>query len=68
MAASSEDSASEVRQATTRITLPGTSFVPLACALGLVIAFVGLANWWVIFAVGAAIFVVALLRWINQMS
>lgn len=56
------------REAATRITLPGTSFVPLACALGLVIAFVGLANWWAIFAVGAAIFVVALLRWLDQLT
>lgn len=56
------------RERAAPIALPGTSFVPLACALGLVIAIVGLVNSWVIFAVGAAVFGVALLRWIDQIS
>jgi hypothetical protein len=51
---------------TEEIHLPEPSYLPAVLALGLTIAIVGVIKSWVIVAIGAIIFLVALIRWIRQ--
>ena len=48
------------------IHLPGPSFLPVLVALGATIALVGVVLNWVVFGLGLAIMVVAIVRWIVQ--
>lgn len=48
------------------IHLPGPSYLPVLVALGTMIALVGVVINWVLFAIGAAITLVAILRWVGQ--
>jgi hypothetical protein len=48
------------------IHLPGPSAVPVVNALGITIALVGLTLSWPFVAVGAAIFLCSLVRWIGD--
>jgi len=56
----------DVPPAGEEIHLPGPSLVPVVNALGLSIALVGLALSWLLVAVGVAIFVLSLVRWIRD--
>lgn len=49
-----------------QIHLPGPSYLPAWTALGITIALVGVLMTWVIFAIGAAITLVAVIRWIRE--
>ena len=47
------------------IRLPGPSLLPLASAVGITIALVGLIwSWWIV-AAGGAIFLISAVRWIR---
>jgi hypothetical protein len=48
------------------IHLPGPSYLPVATALGLTIAIVGVVLSWVIVAIGVVIAVIAIVRWIGE--
>ena len=48
------------------IHLPGPSYLPALVALGTTIALVGVVLNWVVFAIGVAITVVAIVRWVVQ--
>lgn len=48
------------------IHLPGPSYLPVLVAFGTMIALVGVVLNWVVFGIGAAITVVAILRWVGQ--
>jgi hypothetical protein len=51
---------------TEEIHLPDPSYLPVVLALGVTIIVVGVIKSWVIVAIGAIIFLVALIRWIRQ--
>jgi len=53
-------------QPTEEIHLPEPSFLPVVVAFGLTIGIVGVVFTWVMVAIGALIFLVALTRWIRQ--
>lgn len=48
------------------IHLPGPSFLPVIVAAGTAIALVGVVLNWVVFGLGVAITVIAILRWVGQ--
>ncbi len=48
------------------IHLPGPSYLPVIVAAGITIALVGVVLNWVLFGIGVAITVVAILRWVGQ--
>jgi hypothetical protein len=48
------------------IHLPGPSYLPVATALGLTIAIVGVVLSWLIVAIGLVIAVIAIVRWIGE--
>lgn len=48
------------------IHLPDPSYLPVIVAAGTTIALVGVVLNWVIFGIGAAITVVAIVRWVGQ--
>ena len=48
------------------IHLPGPTLVPMANALGITLAVVGLTISWLMVAVGVAIFLVSTVRWIRE--
>jgi Cytochrome c oxidase subunit IV len=48
------------------VHLPGPSYLPVATALGLTIAIVGVVLSWVIMAIGVVIAVIAIVRWIGE--
>ncbi|HYI35948.1 MAG TPA: cytochrome c oxidase subunit 4 [Thermoleophilaceae bacterium] len=48
------------------IHLPGPSYLPVLVAFGATIALVGVVLNWVIFGMGVAIMVVAIVRWVAQ--
>jgi len=48
------------------IHLPGPSYLPALVALGATIALVGVVLNWVVFGIGLAITVVAIVRWVVQ--
>lgn len=47
-----------------RIHLPGPSFLPVVTAVGITFALVGVVISWIVFAIGALVTVVAILRWV----
>ena len=49
-----------------QLHLPGPSYLPALVALGTTIALVGVVLAWALFAIGMAILVVALVRWIRE--
>jgi hypothetical protein len=48
------------------IHLPGPSFLPVIVAAGITIALVGVVLNWVVFGIGLAITVVAIVRWARE--
>jgi type IV secretory pathway TrbD component len=48
------------------IHLPGPSFLPVIVAAGTAIALVGVVLNWVVFGLGVAITLIAILRWVGQ--
>ncbi len=48
------------------IHLPGPSYLPVLVAFGTTIALVGVVLNWVVFGLGIAIMVVAIIRWVAQ--
>jgi Cytochrome c oxidase subunit IV len=52
--------------ATEEIHLPDPSYLPVVLAFGLSIAIIGVVFTWVMVAIGALIFLIALVRWIGQ--
>lgn len=56
----------EVPPAGEAIHLPGPSFLPVIVAAGTTIAVVGVVLSWVMFGIGLAITVVAILRWARE--
>lgn len=49
-----------------QIHLPGPSYIPVALAFGVTIAVVGVVLSWAVFAIGMIIFLVCLIRWIQD--
>ena len=49
-----------------QVHLPGASYLPAWTAFGITIALVGVILSWVIVAIGAAIAVVAIWKWIGE--
>lgn len=64
MAAESQDQ--PVPEISEQIHLPGPSYIPVALAFGVTIAVVGVVLSWAIFAMGMIIFLVCLIRWIQD--
>jgi hypothetical protein len=56
----------EIPAPTEEVHLPDPSYLPVWVAFGITIALVGLLLGWVIFGIGAAIFLFALIKWIRQ--
>ena len=48
------------------VHLPGPSFLPVIVAFGLTLAVVGVVVNWVMFGIGVAITVIAIVRWIRD--
>jgi Cytochrome c oxidase subunit IV len=48
------------------VHLPGPSYLPVATALGLTIAVVGVVLSWVIVGIGLVIALIAIFRWIGE--
>jgi type IV secretory pathway TrbD component len=59
----SDPSAEEAGEA---VHLPGPSYLPVATALGLTIAVVGVVLSWVIVGIGLVIALIAIFRWIGE--
>jgi hypothetical protein len=59
----SDPSAEEAGEA---VHLPGPSYLPVATALGLTIAIVGVVLSWVIVGIGLVIALIAIFRWIGE--
>jgi hypothetical protein len=55
-----------VPPASEQVHLPGATYLPAWTAFGITIALVGVILSWVITGIGAAIAVVAILRWIRE--
>jgi hypothetical protein len=51
---------------TEEIHLPDPSYLPVIVAFGVTIMVVGVIKSWVVVAIGAIIFLAALIRWIRQ--
>ncbi len=66
MATERESADGQVAPAGEPIHLPGPSYLPVLVALGATIALVGVVLNWVVFGIGLAITVVAILRWVGQ--
>ena len=49
-----------------QVHLPDPSYLPVVVALGITIALIGVVMSWVIFGIGALIFLVAVVRWIRD--
>ena len=49
-----------------QVHLPGASYLPAWTALGVTIALVGLLMGWVIFAIGLALTLVVVVKWIRE--
>ena len=49
-----------------QVHLPGPTYLPAWTAFGITIALVGVILSWVIVAIGAAITIVVVVRWINE--
>jgi hypothetical protein len=49
-----------------QVHLPGATYLPAWTAFGITIALVGVILSWIIVGIGAAIAVVAILRWIRE--
>jgi hypothetical protein len=56
----------EVPPAGEAVHLPGPSFLPVIVAFGITIAVVGVVLNWVMFGIGVAITVVAIVRWARE--
>jgi type IV secretory pathway TrbD component len=56
----------EVPPAGEAIHLPGPSYLPVLVAFGATIVLVGVVLNWVIFGIGMAIMVVAIVRWVSE--
>ena len=56
----------EVPPAGEAIHLPGPSFLPAIVAFGLTITLVGVVLNWIVFGIGLAIAVVAIVRWARE--
>lgn len=61
------DASESAPAASEAIHLPGPSFLPVILAAGIMIALVGIVLNWVVFGLGVAVALYALLRWIGQM-
>jgi hypothetical protein len=48
-----------------RIHLPAPSLIPLATAVGITVALVGLILSWLFVVLGSVIFLIAVLRWVK---
>jgi len=60
------DASGQVPPAGEAIHLPGPSFLPVIVAVGVTIALVGVVLNWVVFGLGVAITIVAIVRWVRQ--
>lgn len=49
-----------------QVHMPGATFLPAAVALGITLILIGVVVNWVVFAFGAVITVVAIVRWIRE--
>ena len=49
-----------------QIHLPGPSYIPVTMAAGITIAVVGVVLSWVLLAIGLIVFLVCLIRWIQD--
>lgn len=49
-----------------QVHLPGASYLPAWTALGVTIALVGILMGWVVFAIGMAITLVVVVKWIRE--
>lgn len=56
-----------VQPAGEAIHLPGPSYLPVIVAVGTTIMLVGVVLSWLVFGLGAAITVVAIIRWVIQL-
>jgi type IV secretory pathway TrbD component len=56
----------EVPAAGEAIHLPGPSYLPVIVAAGTTIALVGVVLNWIVFGIGVAITVVAIVRWARE--
>jgi type IV secretory pathway TrbD component len=61
------DASGQVEPAGEAIHLPGPSYLPVLVAAGVAITLVGVVLNWVVFGLGLAIVVVAVVRWVRQM-
>lgn len=48
------------------IHLPGPSFIPVACAIGITLIVVGTTIWWGWMVIGGVIFLITLVMWIRD--
>jgi hypothetical protein len=48
------------------IHLPGPSFIPVACAIGITLIVVGTTIWWGWSIIGGVIFVITVVMWIRD--
>jgi chromate transport protein ChrA len=56
----------QVPPAAEQVHMPGPSYVPVAVAFGTTLAVIGIVISWALFAIGAVILVVGVLRWVRQ--
>jgi hypothetical protein len=61
-----EELGQEVPPAGEEIHLPGPSFIPIACALGITLTVVGTTIDWIWSATGLVIFIVTVTMWIRD--
>jgi hypothetical protein len=48
------------------VHLPGPSYLPVLVAAGITVALVGVVANWAVFAIGLAVALVAIVRWVGQ--
>ena len=48
------------------IHLPGPSFIPVACAIGITLIVVGTTIWWGWTIIGGVIFVITVVMWVRD--
>ena len=66
MATETEQPEGALEAPTEEVHLPEPSYLPVVLAFGLSIAIIGVIMSWVVVAIGAIIFLVALVRWVRQ--
>ena len=66
MATDTEQPEGALAPPTEEIHLPDASYLPVVLAFGVSIMVIGVVMSWIVVAIGAIIFLVALTRWIRQ--